>query len=895
MNPLLEQFLSEARDFLEDIGQTVLQLEEAPDDAELLGGLFRLVHTLKGNSGLFEFAPLTRVVHAAEDLLDKVRSGQLALDADLTDLLLSAMDFVSELLDTIAEKGALDDSFVPRQQTLETQLRARIPVDSDDALSNATDSPASTVPVPSDWSWVGRIPESTRAALLEPSGSTEWLAVRYVPEPECFFKGEDPLLTVQHLPGLQALAIHPLQPWPPSTEVDVYQANLVLDMLTSASLAEVSDHFRYVPEQIVTYRLPALALAVPVGAPSGDLVYSDLMEEAQARLQNHDMAGVLAAASALLEMVNPGLWIASALRWVQRLAQAQAAPAAIAALLAGLDRQTSPDWHAVCATLVPQAPPPTPPAVVPTVPASVQHDPLSAPDQAALVQIVATQRHLMDLPVAPELWAGRLDSIGTTLNHLYQHLDGGAWLPQLQQAIAAANDARNMAPLAAFVDAHPPYGPTPAAEQPTVAAPPPPAPAPMPQAKPAAVAEHPKAPVRNDDNHAAPVVHLLKVPMEKVDRLMDLIGEMVVAKNALPYLADRAEKVFGSRELAREIKTQYAVINRIAEEMQDGIMQVRMLPLSAVFQRFPRLVRDVAKNLGKQVHLVVEGDDTEADKNIVEALGDPLIHILRNSLDHGIESPEVRQAAGKPAQSTLSVSARQEGDRVLITVQDDGKGIDPETIKIKAFEKGLIDEARLETLTEAEAVQLVFAAGFSTAEAITDLSGRGVGMDVVRNSISKMGGSVQLSSQKGLGTRLELSLPLSVTVSNVMMITLAGQRFGVPMDVVVETVRIHPGQIHQIKNQRATVLRNELVPLFGADALLGLPHPPQPNEHGEYAVLLVRVLGDIMGLIVDGFAQTVDIILKPLEGPLAGLPGFAGTALLGDGSVLLVLDMKELI
>jgi two-component system chemotaxis sensor kinase CheA len=387
---------------------------------------------------------------------------------------------------------------------------------------------------------------------------------------------------------------------------------------------------------------------------------------------------------------------------------------------------------------------------------------------------------------------------------------------------------------------------------------------------------------------------MLKVSMDKVDRLMDLIGEMVVAKNALPYLADRAESVYGSRDLSREIKGQYAVINRIAEEMQYGIMQVRMLPMGSLFQRFPRLVRDVAKQLGKQVRLVLEGDETEADKNIVEALGDPLIHILRNSLDHGIELPEQRQAQGKPAQGTLTVSARQEGDRICITILDDGKGIDPAQIKAKAFEKGLIDQARLDSLSDADAVQLVFAAGLSTAQAVTNLSGRGVGMDVVRASITKMGGTVQLSSRLGQGTRIELSLPLSVTVSNVMMVQLAGQRFGVPMDAVVETVRVHQDSIHHVKNHKAVVLRNQLIPLFGGDSLLRLEQPPQVNDHGEYAVLLVRVGHDIMGLLVDGFDQTVDIILKPLEGPLAGLPGFAGTALLGDGSVLLVLDVKEL-
>ncbi|MEO0003044.1 MAG: hypothetical protein RLZZ22_736 [Pseudomonadota bacterium] len=568
--------------------------------------------------------------------------------------------------------------------------------------------------------------------------------------------------------------------------------------------------------------------------------------------------------------------MASALRWVQRLQQARLPDALSAALLEAIPLQQGPDWRAVRDALdapLPQAGPPPDPACPTPMP--------SAPDDV-LRDLLATQRRLMDLPVRPELWLGRLASLHVTLRNLFGSQNEQAQWRALDLAVAAAEAAHSLTPLAALLDAYLSGGDPVCASQPEFA--------PLPAAVPIAVpANAPATPV-----HAA-TTQVLKVPMEKVDRLMDLIGEMVVAKNALPYLADRAEQVFGSRELSREIKSQYAVINRIAEEMQDGIMQVRMLPMSALFQRFPRLVRDVAKQLGKQVHLLLEGDDTEADKNIVESLGDPLIHILRNSLDHGIESPEVRQAAGKPALGSLKVSARQEGDRVHITVQDDGKGIDPAVVKLKAFEKGLIDEARLETLSDAEAVQLVFAAGFSTAAAVTDLSGRGVGMDVVRASIAKMGGTVRLSSVKGEGTRIELALPLSVTVSSVMMVYLAGQRFGVPMDAVVETVRVPVAAIHQVKQRQAVVLRNQLVPLFGADTLLRLDRPPQRNAHDEYAVLLVRAGADIMGLLVDGFDQTVDIILKPLEGPLTGLPGFAGTALLGDGSVLLVLDVAELI
>jgi two-component system chemotaxis sensor kinase CheA len=388
---------------------------------------------------------------------------------------------------------------------------------------------------------------------------------------------------------------------------------------------------------------------------------------------------------------------------------------------------------------------------------------------------------------------------------------------------------------------------------------------------------------------------VLKVGQEKIDRLMDLIGEMVVAKNSLPYLAQRAEDVFGQRELSREIKAQYAVINRIAEDMQHAIMQVRMLPVGTVFQRFGRLVRDISKKLGKEVQLVIEGEETEADKNVIEALADPLIHLLRNSLDHGIGTPEVRLRSGKAAQGTIRITARQEGDRVLIEIADDGAGVAPDKVRAKAVERGLIAADRASSLSDEDAVQLVFLPGFSTATEITDLSGRGVGMDVVRTAVERLNGTVELQSRVGLGTTVRLSLPLSMAVSHVMVVESAGRRFGVPMDLINETVRVHGEDIHHFKQSRTTVLRGRVVPLRPLNELLAIDAAPQLNSDGEYAVLVVRLAAGHVGLLVDQFHGASDIILKPLEGVLAGLTGFAGTALMGDGSVLMVLNPKELI
>jgi len=385
----------------------------------------------------------------------------------------------------------------------------------------------------------------------------------------------------------------------------------------------------------------------------------------------------------------------------------------------------------------------------------------------------------------------------------------------------------------------------------------------------------------------------LRVDQQKVDALMNLIGELVVAKNSLPFLARRAEQQFGSRELSHEIKDQYGVIDRIAQELQGAVMAIRMMPVGQVFQRFPRLVRDLARKLGKQVDLVIEGEDTEADKNVIESLFDPLLHMVRNSLDHGVESPEQRSACGKPSAARVKLLARRDGDQVVIEVVDDGRGIDPEVIKRKAYERGLIDEVRLATITDDEATMLVFAAGFSTAESISDVSGRGVGMDVVRNAVEKAGGRIAMTSVKGVGTTVRIDLPLSMAVSRVMTVVLGKSLFGVPMDLIQGIVKVPRGDIVRIKECEAFVLRDRVVPLVRLTQLLELPDEPVSGE--EIAVLVVRVNGQTIGLGISAFGEGMEVILKPLEGMLAKIAGYAGTALLGDGRVLLVLDLKELI
>ena len=321
-------------------------------------------------------------------------------------------------------------------------------------------------------------------------------------------------------------------------------------------------------------------------------------------------------------------------------------------------------------------------------------------------------------------------------------------------------------------------------------------------------------------------------------------------------------------------------------------MDVRMLPVQVAFDRAPRLVRDLARQLGKQVDLVMEGADTAADKDIIEALGDPLVHLLRNSLDHGIELPAQRTAAGKEPCATLTLRARQDGEAVIVELSDDGRGVDIDAVKRRAWERGLLTEVQMAQMPDAEAVQLVFLPGFSTATEVSSVSGRGVGMDVVRVTVESLGGSVTMTSERGVGTVTRLRMPLSMAISRVLLVEVAGQRFGVPVDAVRDTVRVPRGDVKRLLDGQALTLRDAVVPIIDLAQALGLGSADQGDQ---VSVLVVDVGGRSVGLVVEAFHRDTEVLLKPLDGVLAGLAGYSGTALLGDGQVLLVLDLEEVL
>lgn len=933
MSSLLDQFIFEVREFLQGIGEKLMELERQPDDVELMTSLFRLVHTLKGNSGLFDFPIMTRLLHAGEDLMDAVRDGRVAYSRQLADSLLDAMDLVSAQIDEIETTGALSVATGEAAQVRAKALRELIPTpppEEMDAAAALAEPPPTLIELPP----LADVPENARmAAWRAAEPMVPLYRVVYVPDADCFFKGEDPFHQMRQLPGI-VWGTARADAWPKLTELDCYSCRLHFEALARASYEQLAEHFRYVPEQVRIVAVPLVALAIPQGHPNGGPVYGDFIAEALALLDGCDLDGLASAVDTMLELSAPQLWLSSALRWIKLVLATQPQQLdAVRRLIESLKTLSGPVWPLTVEA--PAASGSTSESISASVseepaPLAPEVAPLGEEDRALMDDILAVQAEILALPSDVAWHQGRLSACAATLRALLSH--AGVSAQTLDAAHAAALEARSAQPLADWLQAFR-GGVAPQPLEVNVAAAPVLVPispqTPVQQAgatiekvvKPSTTetraeaspepasfqerrgsgggsgagigtsAEDVKYGRRAEDAHAGKV---LKVDQVKVDRLMNLIGEMVVAKNSLPYLANRAENQYGVRELSRDIKAQYSVINRIAEEMQDAIMQVRMMPVSFVFQRFPRMVRDISRKLGKEVELVLQGEETEADKNIVEMLADPLIHIVRNSLDHGLETAEERVAAGKPAMGRLLIRALQESDRAVIEIIDDGRGIDPAVIKRKAYEKNLIDEEQLERISDQDAINLVFAAGFSTVEQVSDLSGRGVGMDVVRNALDKVGGTVQLSSAVGKGTVLRLSLPLSMAVTNVMIVESDRQIFGLPMDTVVETVRLRTASIRTIKRKKTTVLRGKIVPVVSLNELLAIDAQPRVNADGEVAALVVRIGTENCALLVDQFREVVDVILKPLPGELAKLSCYAGTALLGDGSVLMVLNPKEL-
>ncbi|RRQ23767.1 chemotaxis protein CheA [Guyparkeria sp. SCN-R1] len=387
--------------------------------------------------------------------------------------------------------------------------------------------------------------------------------------------------------------------------------------------------------------------------------------------------------------------------------------------------------------------------------------------------------------------------------------------------------------------------------------------------------------------HKAPVETTVRVDTERLDSIMNLVGELVLVRNRMNTLKTTFEN--------EEISSVIATLDMVTSDLQGAVMKTRMQPVKKVFGRFPRVVRDTARTLGKEVNLELEGEDTDLDKNLVEALADPLIHLVRNAVDHGIEMPDARESNGKDRAGTVLLSAAQEGDHIRLSIQDDGAGMDAEVLRRKGVEKGIVDPDTAERLTDQECFELILHPGFSTKDQISDISGRGVGMDVVKTAITKLSGTISIDSVQGEGTQINIKVPLTLAILPTLMVIVSGRKYAIPLSVVNEIFEMADKEVNVVDGQSTITVRDRAVPLFRMTDWLALRGEKPGTRCETDQVVMVQHGAQLMALVVDSVIGQEEVVIKPLGELLRVVDGFAGATITGDGHIALILDLPGMV
>lgn len=741
MSELLEQFLVEARELVDQATADLLALEQNPRDRDRLNGAFRAFHTLKGSAGIVEFPAMVRALHAAEDALAGLRSGGRDPGPKLFSDCLACLDQVGRWLDHVEAHGELPPG-LEAEASADALLGGFAPQGGkDEPVAGAS----RTDPAPEGWleDLLARHPDKVAKAAA---------AIRYAPDAECFFRGEDPLAMLADLPGLLAMEIGPAGYRPAPETLDPYACWTWFSALLAAPPEELAGRLNALGRQVEVRRLSAGRDAHPAEVLLPDAARSLL--QAQVDLLHEEGA---------------------------------------------------------------------------------------------------------------EGAAGRLGSAGRVAANVLRHCGMTAEGARIERVSAESQAAADPRRLSAAIEA----------------------------CLRGETADEPSKGVPADVPHVAEqAVRTLRVDAGRVDELVKLTGEFTVEANALAHAAALARDGTDAATLAALLQDQHTRFQRLLGEMQRSVLDLRVLPMRHVFQRFPRLVREIAAGLGKPVRLVMEGEDTEADKLIAEGLSEPMLHLVRNAIDHGAETAAERAAAGKPAIATIRLRASRVGEHVVVEVEDDGRGIEDAAIRRAAAERQIASADELSGMSDQGLLDLVFAPGLSTAETTTELSGRGIGMDAVRTAVEQLGGRVDLDTRPGHGTTIRLTLPFTVMMTPVMTVEAGGQVFGIPLDTVVETLRVPRARITAVGAAHAFVLRDRTIPLIDLARELGEKEAEAPDSMAT--VVVADIGGALTGLEVERLGTRMDVMLRPMDGLLAGVRGIAGTTLLGDGRVLIVVDLQDL-
>jgi len=669
-----------------------------------------------------------------------------------------------------------------------------------------------------------------RHAMTDTPPELLWVTLK--PEGDCLLNGKDPLNDMARLPGLMALACGgPVVESVDSLDPFAHQLEYHA-LLSKVSEATIITLLAEYPSSVKVKPIEPLSLVRVMGSAKPITAQQEILSQLEQALKAEDAGAFKAAVEAGLELGGEGRRLHSILSWL--------------ALLDDWGELSDERRHALLACIDEGQP---------SLTRSGQ-----APSQASTSSSTAADGAdsddgfgFFDTPEAPqgtEVEQSGSQPVGNEQDDGFGLFDEAPGLPGDQEFAVVTEPSTD--------DASPP-----------------------------AVKTEQKSTSGRQREH-------VQVSLEHLDRMGELVGELIVARNGLPYLARQAEKGGNARDLARAIKDQGKVLERLTQDIQRTVSAAQMQPVKTTFQRFRRLVRDTSRRLDKTVELVLEGEETEADRHILTSMVDPLTHLVRNALDHGLESTAEREEKGKPATGQLLMRARNIGETLRIDVVDDGGGIDPDAVGQRALERGLIDQETFDGMSVADKQALIFMPGFSTAETVSEVSGRGVGMDAVQSTIRELGGRIEIDSQVGQGSCISLFLPLSMAVSRLLLVHLDGQDIGLPMSSVREILRLPESRVEMVHTQAVIQVRDEVIPVSCLRERLNLSVQRQASAERTY--VLVRLQGQgVVALEVDDVEEDMEVVVKPLEGVLANSPAFNGSALLGDGRILLALDLEEVL
>ncbi len=897
-------FQTEAADLLNELDSSLLQLEADPANGELINRVFRAIHTLKGSGATAGFERLSHFAHRVEEVFNAARDGKVQITPEVIDLALRACDLLRAFL---ADADTTPDLQSDTEQQLVGGLRALINSDS------KSESPAPTA-------------VQTAGAAEVKAGRQRSYRIRFTPGLRMLFSGSDPVALLTELCALGSAHVTAhLERLPAFEELDPEHCYLwwEIELLAEASEQAIRDVFVFVADECVleirqSESEDSDSAPVRVSARDFESFYWEAEEHLQV-IEEHllqsektapppsDLGELfrrlhsLKGACALLLGESGDLAPQHPLRFLHQVAHA-AETAAETMVEQQRDGRPS-DARPMVATLLEvcaamrrllqsideNRPADIDPQLLQHLGITILVPHVDTPRDAKLVAFVETAGQCLENLRAcfAKLQAGERDSaLLATYQRALRTLDGASQYAgmdkvqaQLREHAAAfaaltgaESDGRQLQSLSQQLDQterliasrrNGDGGDKPQESKP--------------RRKPA-----PEFRMRAADT----ATQTIRVDQEKLDRLIRNVSELLVARGALHLLARKLDRQYGG-ELAAEAKEASTSISRISEELQDAVMSLRMLPVKTVFQRFPRLVRDLGRSLEKEIEVSLQGEDTELDKAVIQEIGDPLVHLIRNAADHGIETPEKREANGKSRCGQITLRAYNEGSQVVIEVEDDGKGLHTEVLKAKAVERGILSETEAQSMSDEAAYQLIFSPGFSTAEVVTDVSGRGVGMDVVSSNVQKLKGTIAIESRRGLGTKFVIKLPTSLMIFKGILTQCGDAEFLLPLESVSITRKIAARDIHRYRHHAMINTSEGSCPVISLREQLGLG---EELEDDEQCMALISASGRRYGLLVDRLLSEEQVVVKPLSGGLENNSDFLGATIMGDGRVVLVLN-----